>query len=85
MRLQIWDTAGQERFRSLIPGYLRDCSKVLIVFDLTLSKSFESIKSWVEYTREIKGFEADLAVVGNKADLIAERRIDPRILEYLRQ
>lgn len=35
IRLQLWDTAGQERFRSLIPGYLRDCHAALIVVDLT--------------------------------------------------
>lgn len=47
VRLQLWDTAGQERFRSLIPGYLRDCSKVLIVFDLSSKRSFENVKSWI--------------------------------------
>lgn len=31
----MWDTAGQERFRSLIPGYLKDCMAALIVFDLS--------------------------------------------------
>jgi small GTP-binding protein len=35
VRLQLWDTAGQERFRSLIPGYLRDCQAAFIIFDLT--------------------------------------------------
>lgn len=35
VRLQLWDTAGQERFRSLIPGYLKNCVAALIVFDLT--------------------------------------------------
>ena len=35
VKLQIWDTAGQERFRSLIPGYIRDCTVAVIVFDVT--------------------------------------------------
>jgi len=35
VKLQIWDTAGQERFRSLIPGYIRDCAVAIIVYDIT--------------------------------------------------
>ena len=38
VKLQLWDTAGQERFRSLIPGYLRDCNFALLVYDVTSMK-----------------------------------------------
>ena len=35
IRLQLWDTAGQERFRTLIPGYIRDCDVAVVVYDIT--------------------------------------------------
>merc|ERR1719199_2285006 len=44
VKLQLWDTAGQERFRALIPGYLRDCSAALMVYDITSRPSFEAMR-----------------------------------------
>jgi Ras-related protein Rab-6A len=35
IRLQLWDTAGQERFRTLIPGYIRDSTVTIVVYDVT--------------------------------------------------
>ena len=48
IKLQLWDTAGQERFRTLIPGYIRDCDVAVVVYDITstflsLSLSFVSV------------------------------------------
>ena len=39
--IQIWDTAGQERFRSLISNYYRDAHGILLVYDLTNTKTFD--------------------------------------------
>ena len=41
IRLQLWDTAGQERFRTLIPGYIRDCDVAVVVYDITSTLSFD--------------------------------------------
>lgn len=37
-----WDTAGQERFRTITTAYYRGSMGILIVFDLTDEKSFQS-------------------------------------------
>ena len=42
LRLQVWDTAGQERFRTITPAYYRRAMGVLVIFDLSNRKSFES-------------------------------------------
>lgn len=42
-RVQVWDTAGQERFRTITPAYYRNAMGVLILFDVTNKKSFESM------------------------------------------
>lgn len=55
MRLQLWDTAGQERFRSLIPGYLRDCQVAFIVFDITAEETFNSVPKWIDFVKDNRG------------------------------
>ncbi|CAE8591814.1 unnamed protein product [Polarella glacialis] len=76
IRLQLWDTAGQERFRALIPGYLRDSSACILVYDITSRQSFESIRSWAEQALEGRSSkDVVMALVGNKLDLEAQREV----------
>jgi small GTP-binding protein len=68
IRLQIWDTAGHERFHSITKNIYRGVNGVLFVYDVTLRKSFNSMKNWIKDTenidKDIKGI-----IVGNKIDL----------------
>ncbi|KAK9713313.1 hypothetical protein RND81_06G018800 [Saponaria officinalis] len=43
--LQIWDTAGQERFQSLGPAFFRGADCCVLVFDVTVQKSFNSLQA----------------------------------------
>lgn len=76
VRLQLWDTAGQERFRSLVPGYIRDSSAIIVVYDVGSRKSFIAVEKWVTDVRDIQGSGVPITVVGNKTDL-AELRAVP--------
>eukprot|EP00916_Digyalum_oweni_P021985 GHVL01036433.1.p1 GENE.GHVL01036433.1~~GHVL01036433.1.p1 ORF type:complete len:174 (+),score=21.42 GHVL01036433.1:40-561(+) len=75
VRLQLWDTAGQERFRSLIPGYIRDSSVAVVVYDITSQTSFVNTNKWIDAVRAERGDNVIIALVGNKSDLADKRQV----------
>ena len=54
IKLQIWDTAGQERFRTITTSYFRGAQGILLVYDVTDKKSFNSIRNWVAQIQQVK-------------------------------
>ncbi|KAF1743043.1 hypothetical protein MXB_298 [Myxobolus squamalis] len=75
VRLQLWDTAGQERFRSLIPGYIRDSSAAIVVYDITNKSSFDGVDMWVNDVKLNRREDAVIILVGNKSDLTEKRTV----------
>nr|XP_033809701.1 ras-related protein Rab-39B-like [Geotrypetes seraphini] len=76
VKLQFWDTAGQERFRSVTRSYYRNSAGVLLMFDLTNRKSFESILLWYrEVTEWVQPVKMTFLLVGHKSDLEAQRQV----------
>lgn len=43
---QIWDTAGQERFQSLGVAFYRGADCCVLVYDVNVMKSFDSLDNW---------------------------------------
>jgi len=79
--LQIWDTAGQERFQSLGVAFYRGADSCVLVHDITDSKSFDNLESWMDEflvhaaPRNPETFP--FVVLGNKADLAQKKRQVP--------
>eukprot|EP01147_Barroeca_monosierra_P000442 gene442-3780_t len=77
--MQIWDTAGQERFQSLGVAFYRGADCCVLVFDVTVPRSFESLEAWRDEfliqasPREPQNFP--FVVLGNKVDLKDGRAI----------
>mmetsp|Transcript_136660 Transcript_136660/g.340796 ORF Transcript_136660/g.340796 Transcript_136660/m.340796 type:complete len:215 (-) Transcript_136660:64-708(-) len=77
--LQIWDTAGQERFQSLGVAFYRGADCCVLVYDITVDKSFTSLDSWRDdfltqaSPRDPNNFP--FVVIGNKADLESKRKV----------
>ncbi|KAK6238094.1 hypothetical protein QUC31_003563 [Theobroma cacao] len=46
--LQIWDTAGQERFQSLGSAFYRGADCCVLVYDVNVLRSFETLNNWRE-------------------------------------
>mmetsp|Transcript_6888 Transcript_6888/g.7549 ORF Transcript_6888/g.7549 Transcript_6888/m.7549 type:complete len:216 (-) Transcript_6888:1673-2320(-) len=76
VKVQIWDTAGQERFRSMTPSYYRGAQGIVLVYDITVESTFNSIEGWVEDVKTGECEEnVELILVGNKVDLEPNRKI----------
>ncbi|PAV88557.1 hypothetical protein WR25_21846 [Diploscapter pachys] len=75
VELSIWDTAGQEKYHALGPIYYRGSQGALLLFDITDSRSFEKVKTWVKELQRVLGDSCALMIVGNKLDLEKERTV----------
>ena len=76
VRQQLWDTSGQERFRALAKSHYKSLSGVVLVFDITNEKSFESIEKWRSDALENANNEnLQFILIGNKKDLESNRKI----------
>mmetsp|Transcript_23674 Transcript_23674/g.41936 ORF Transcript_23674/g.41936 Transcript_23674/m.41936 type:complete len:185 (+) Transcript_23674:428-982(+) len=77
--MQIWDTAGQERFQSLGVSFYRGSDSCVLVYDITSSKTFESLQHWKEeFLQNVTQPNPDafpFVVLGNKSDKESDRRV----------
>ncbi|KAM0989522.1 hypothetical protein ACFX15_012944 [Malus domestica] len=69
VKAQIWDTAGQERFRAVTSAYYRGAVGALIVYDITLKTTFESVGRWLDELKTHSDTTVAMMLVGNKCDL----------------
>lgn len=81
--VKIWDTAGQERFQSLGVAFYRGADCCVLVFDVTVAKTFENLDCWREEFLIQAGpknpEDFPFIVIGNKIDkedkrVISEKR-----------
>ena len=81
--VKIFDTAGQERFKSITANYLRNAEGVILVYDLTSTESFESLKFWIESIKNNLGNDEPIPIIiiGNKIDLEGAREINKSVAE----
>ena len=75
MQVKIWDTAGQERFRTLTLSFYKQAQGVIVTFDVTNQASFKSVKLWLESIYEHAEDNVAKILVGNKVDMVNERKI----------
>ena len=74
-KVRIWDTAGSEKFRSIILSYFNNAACALVVYDISVRDSFESVEYWVDLCHEKCPSNAIIILVGNKTDLVEERKV----------
>ena len=74
IKLQIWDSAGQERFKNITMSYYRNCSGIIIVYDVTNHTSFEKVGDWIQEVRRYVP-SVPLMIIGNKCDMEDKRQV----------
>ena len=77
--LDIWDTAGQERYKSLTKFFYKDAQMIIMVYDITIKKSFENLKNY--WYKEIQQFSEKnyiLGIAGNKSDLYEKEQVSEK-------
>ena len=72
LKFEVWDTAGQESYKPIAPIFFQNCVIAILVFDVTLKKTIESLDYYVNILHE-KEPDCFIAIVGNKIDLQKER------------
>lgn len=75
IKLQIWDTAGQERFYTITSTYYRGAMGIMLVYDVTDGKSFDSIGKWLRNIDENANEDVVKMIMGNKCDMEDKRVI----------
>ena len=75
VKVQIWDTAGQDKFRAITRNYYKGASGIILIFDVTNTKSFENIKKWINEIKEEISENVSIVLIGNKIDNVKERKI----------
>eukprot|EP00771_Trimastix_marina_P001119 gnl/Trimastix_PCT/2161.p1 GENE.gnl/Trimastix_PCT/2161~~gnl/Trimastix_PCT/2161.p1 ORF type:complete len:210 (-),score=8.35 gnl/Trimastix_PCT/2161:189-818(-) len=88
--MQIWDTAGCERFQSLGSSFFRGADVCMLVYDITIEKSFENLEQWrEEFLLQADPKDPDhfpFVVLGNKVDLTDFRAVaEDRASAWCRQ
>lgn len=76
IKLQIWDTAGQERFYTITSTYYRGAMGIMLVYDITDGKSFDSIGKWLRNIDENANEDVVRMIMGNKCDM-EDKRVIP--------
>jgi len=75
VKLQIWDTAGQERFRTITQAYYRGAMGILLIYDVTNTKSWSNVRNWVRNIEGNAPQTVNKILVGNKCDLANQRQV----------
>jgi Ras-related protein Rab-1A len=78
VNLIFWDIAGQSKFEVMRRHFYQGAEAIIVIFDLTNHKSFESVSGWYRdikryievYDKTLNGF-----ILGNKEDLVSERKV----------
>ena len=70
-----YDTAGEEKYKSIPKNHIKNVQGIILMYDITNKKSFDSIIDWISDVKEIKGENFPMILIGNKIDLNESREV----------
>ncbi len=75
-RVYFYDTTGQEKYKSISLNMIKNANGIILMYDITKRKSFDSINEWIESVKNVKGSNFPLILLGNKIDEEDQREVD---------
>ena len=75
IRIQVWDTAGQERFLGITKTYFKNCTCIIVVYDITRKLTFDNLNIWINEIKNICSKSVYIILLGNKCDLENQREV----------
>ena len=75
IKMQIWDTCGQEIYKSLISNFYRNSSLAVLVYAIDNKESFNHVENWLSDLKSQANPDVRIFLVGNKADLEEDRKV----------
>ncbi|TNV75573.1 hypothetical protein FGO68_gene9632 [Halteria grandinella] len=76
-RVMFWDPCGQDRYDSHTRMYTRGSQCAIVCFDVTDRESFDKIEKYMKKLEEGCTDNLVKVLVGNKSDLMQERKVFP--------
>lgn len=67
---QVWDTSGQQKFQSVTKSYQKGAHAIMLAYDASDRKSFESLDNWAKTCQEHMNSDTNalLALLAMKCD-----------------
>lgn len=84
VKLILWDIAGQVKFETMRRHFYKGAEAVILIFDLTNRKSFQSIPNWYKDIKNHLDHEKIIGfILGNKEDLNEQKIINKEDIERI--
>jgi len=80
----LWDIGGQAQFSSMRSIYFKGSQGAIGVYDITTPESLLRLPGWISTLKKAAG-SIPLILIGNKGDLVEERRVLKEDAEDLAQ
>jgi len=82
IKIIVWDIGGQNQWREKLHLYLQGSDGAIIVMDLTRKKTLDGLDYWLEAIEKyLKVENFPIVLVGNKVDLVEQRKITSEALK----
>ena len=75
IHFKFWDTIGNVEFHSLMLPCLKAAQGIILMFDVTSTKSYDSVATWLDQIVNHAPSSIPVIIVGNKSDLVDERAV----------
>ena len=74
LKLNLWDAAGDNNIHNIAHLFLRDVQLAILVYSIESKLSFDEMDEWHSHLHQYNP-DCLIALVGNKSDLKANRKV----------